>query len=219
MKRYPLALLLLGMLLPWLPVPARAGGTVLFAPDFSPGLPAGWENIAFFTKKTDYTVRREGTNVYLHAVADSACSALSMKLDLAPGARLKLRWRWRIDGVNTNGSERELAAVDHAARVFVAFDTFIGPPRTVNYVWANVAPRGTLLPHPKSGRAQLFVVESGNDRAGQWVTEERDVSADWARAFPSKAMPRIVGFGLMTDSDSLGGRLAGDYADLRLTGE
>ena len=209
----------LGMLLSVLPVVARAGGTVLFAPDFSRGIPSGWENVAFFAKKTDYTAVHEGTNVYLHAAADSACSALSVKLNLAPGARLKLRWRWRIDGVNTNGSERELAAFDHAARVFVAFDAFIGPPRSLNYTWANVETPGTQLPHPKSGRTQLFMVESGNARAGQWVTEERDLAADWSRAFPGKAMPKIVGFGVMTDSDSLGGKLAGDYADIRLTEE
>ena len=219
MKRCPLAWLWVGMLLSAWPVAARAGGPVLFAPDFSHGIPAGWENVAFFSKKTDYSVVHEDTNVYLHAAADSACSALSVKLDLAAGAKLKLHWRWRIDGVNTNGSERELAAFDHAARVFVAFDTFIGPPRSLNYTWANMERPGTLLPHPKSGRTQLFVVESGNGRAGQWVTEERDVAADWALAFPGKAMPKIAGFGVMTDSDSLGGRLAGDYTDIRLTAE
>lgn len=219
MKRSPLAWLLLGMLLSRLPVTARAGGTILFAPDFSHGIPARWENVSFFSKKTDYSVVHEDTNVYLHAAADSACSALSVKLDLAARAKLKLHWRWRIDGVNTNGSERELAAFDHAARVFVAFDTHIGPLRSLNYTWANVEPPGTLLPHPKSRRTQLFVAESGNGRAGQWVTEERDLAADWARAFPGRPMPHIAGFGVMTDSDSLGGRLVGDYADIRLTAE
>jgi hypothetical protein len=197
----------------------RAAETVRFAPDFSHGVPVGWQNVAFFSKKTDYTVRLEGTNAYLHAVAVNGCSALSVKLALAPGSKLKLRWRWRIAGVNTNGSERELATFDHAARLFVAFDTFIGPPRTLNYVWANVEPPGTLLPHPKSGRTQMFVLESGNARAGEWVTEERDVTADWARAFPGKTMPKVAGLGVMTDSDSLGGTLIGDYADLQLAGE
>ena len=219
MNRWFLSWIIFGLMLSQAPGVAQAGGTVLFAPDFSRGLPAGWENVAFFAKKTEYTVRHEGTNAYLHAAADSSCSALSVKLVLPPGAKWKLRWRWRIDGVNTNGSERELAAFDHAARVFVAFDTFIGPPRSLNYTWANVEPPGTLLPHPKSGRTQLFMVESGNARAGQWITEERDLAADWERAFPGKTMPKIVGFGVMTDSDSLGGKLTGDYADIQLTGE
>jgi uncharacterized protein YndB with AHSA1/START domain len=172
--------------------------------------------VAFFKKLTDYQMRREGTNWFVQAVAQGTCSALSRKLDVTPPARLVLRWRWRVEGVETNGSERELSRFDHAARIFLAFDTLVGPPRTLNYLWADVEPVGAVLPHPKSARAELFIVESGNDRAGRWLAEERDVTADWERAFPGKRMPKLVGVGMMTDSDSLGSRLAGGYADLRL---
>lgn len=195
---------------------ARATEKVLFTSDFSRGISNGWENVAFFKKPTDYAVAHEGTNYFLHAVADNGCSGLTKKLDLAPPTKLKLRWRWRIAGVNTNGSERDLKKFDHAARVFVAFDTFIGPPRTLNYMWANVEKPGTVLEHPKSSRAQIFVLESGNAKAGQWIAEERDVTADWKKVFPDRAMPKIVGLGVMTDSDSLGKTLTGDYADIQL---
>jgi hypothetical protein len=198
---------------------ATAAEKVLFAENFSRGLSNGWENVAFFKKKTDYAVAHEGTNSFLHAVADNSCSGLTMKLALTPPAKLVLRWRWRVADVNTNGSERDLKKFDHAARVFVAFDTFIGPPRSLNYMWANVEKPGTVLEHPKSGRAQIFVLESGNARAGQWISEMRDVTADWKMVFPDKPLPKIVGLGVMTDSDSLGQKLAGDYADLELIGE
>lgn len=200
----------------WLALSQASAGVVLFADDFSRGLTNGWQNVAFFKTPTDYQVRRDGTNFYLAGVADKSCSALSTKLSLAAPAKLTLRWRWRIDRVAVNGSERELSKFDHAARVFVAFDTFIGPPRTVDYIWGNVERVGTVLAHPKSSRAQLFVVESGNARARQWVTEERDVTADWNRAFPGQPMPKIVGLGVMTDGDSLGQKLTGDYADIEL---
>ncbi len=196
-----------------------AAENILFTADFSHGITGGWENVAFFKKQTDYSAAREGTNRFLHATAVNSCSGLTTKLDLAPPATLKLRWRWRIAGVNPNGSERDLKKFDHAARVFVAFDTFIGPPRTLNYLWGNVEPAGAVLGHPKSGRAQILVVESGNARAGQWISEERDVTADWKRAFPDRPMPKIAGLGVMTDSDSLGGTLTGDYTDLELIAE
>lgn len=192
---------------------------ILYAENFSHGITNSWENVAFFKKLTDYQVVGGGTNFFLHGVADNSCSALSRKLELTPPAKLELRWRWRIDGVNTNGSERDLKKFDHAARVFVAFDTLIGPPRTLNYMWANVEKPGTVLEHPKSARAQIFVLESGNDRAGRWLTEERDVTADWKTVFPGKPMPKIVGLGVMTDSDSLGKKLTGDYADIELIGQ
>lgn len=215
MSRILLTLLFLSLTLE-----SEAADKVLFMEDFSQGLAArGWQNVAFFKKPTEYQARHEGTNCYLVGLAEGGCSALSLKLDLAPPRKLSLRWRWRIDGVATNGSERELSKFDHAARIFVAFDTFIGPPRTLNYLWGNVELPGTHLPHPKSSRAQLFVVESGNGKAGQWLAEERNLTADWKRAFPGLPMPKVVGLGVMTDSDSLGQKLSGAYADLELIGE
>jgi len=196
-----------------------AQGRILFAEDFSHGLTHGWENVAYFKPPTVYQVARDGTNCFLRGVADKTSSALSHKLALAPPEKLKLRWRWRIEGVNPNGSERDLKKFDHAARVFLAFDTFIGPPRTLIYLWGNAEKTGTVLAHPKSGRAQIFVIESGNARAGEWISEERDVAADWKQLFGEQPMSKLIGIGLMTDSDSLGQKLTGDYADLELTGE
>ena len=195
-----------------------AAEKILFAENFSHGLSNGWQNVAFFKTPTEYQVVRDGTNFFVRGVAAKTCSALSFKLNLAPPDKLKLHWRWRIGGVNTNGSERDLKKFDHAARVFIAFDTFIGPPLTLNYLWGNAEKVGTVLEHPKSGRAQIFVVESGNARAGEWISEERNVVADWKKVFPDQPMPKIVGLGLMTDSDSLGQTLTGDYADIGLFG-
>lgn len=194
-------------------------GRILFSEHFARGLAAGWQNVAFFKAPTDYQVVREGTNVFVRGVAVKTCSALSCKLDLAAPETINLRWRWRIAGVATNGSERDLKKFDHAARVFIAFDTLLGPPRTLNYLWGNAEKAGTVLAHPKSGRAQLFVLESGNAKSGRWISEERDVLEDWQKVFPGRPMPKIVGMGLMTDSDSLGQTLTGSYADLELTGQ
>jgi len=196
-----------------------AAERILFAENFSGGFSNGWENVAYFKTPTDYAVLREGTNYFVRGVAAKTCSALSVKLDLAPPAKLKLCWRWRIAGVNPNGSERDLKKFDHAARLFVAFDTFIGPARTLNYFWANVEKPGTVLAHPKSSRAQIFVLESGAAKAGQWMAEERDLVADWKQVFPDRPLPKIVGLGVMTDSDSLGQTLAGDYAAIELIAE
>lgn len=197
---------------------SAAAEQVLFAADFTHGTESA-ENFSLFSKKTDYQIRREGTNLFLHAQAVDACSAYSFKLEVPPGSHLKLRWRWRIPAVSPRGNERDLDRFDHAARVFVVFGSFLPTSRSLNYVWANVEPVGEWLEHPKSSRAQLCMVESGNRRAGQWVSEERDLTADWARAFPDREMPRLTAIGLMTDSDSLGGTLTADYADVQLLTE
>lgn len=200
-------------------VSARAE-QVVFAPDFSRGLSNRWTNVSLYKTRTVYSVINEGTNFFVHAAADNSCSALTAKLNLAPSAKkLKLRWRWRIAGVATNGSDITLKKFDHAARVFVAFDTLIGPPRTLNYFWANLEPVGILLEHPLTRRAKNFIVESGNTKAGQWVAEERDVTADWQRAFGNKPMPKKFAVGMLTDGDSLEIKITGDYADIKLIAE
>lgn len=198
---------------------AAASNRVWFAESFQPGSSNRWENVAFFKTPTDYQVVRDGTNFCVRGLAEKTSSAYAVKLDVAPQPKFKLRWRWKIEGVAPLGSERELKRFDHAGRVFVAFDTLIGPPRTINYSWATDEKPGTALEHPKSSRAQIIVVQSGNSRTNEWIAEERDVVADWRRVFGQREMPKIVGLGVMTDSDSTGARLVGYYTDIRLTTE
>lgn len=198
---------------------AGAGGRVLFAENFQPPSSNQWQNVAVFKTPSDYQIVRDGTNACLRGVSQNTCSAFSTKLDFPPPRQLKLRWRWKIAGVAPRGSERDLKRFDHAARVFIAFDTLIGPPRTINYMWGSEEKAGTVLEHPKSSRAQLIVLQSGNVRTNEWIAEERDVTADWRRVFGDKEMPKIVGLGVMTDSDSTGAALTGYYTDIRLLAE
>jgi hypothetical protein len=197
---------------------AAETNAVLFSEDFAHGVSNRWQQVKFGTP-TDYHVVQDGTNFFLRATADKSCSAFTVKLNLKPPAKLILRWRWKIDYAPTNGSERVTKYFDHAARVFVAFDTFIGPPRSLDYLWANEEKVGTILSHPLSSRTQLLMVESGNARAGGWISEERDVTADWKSCFGQKAMPKIIAVGVLTDGDSLGCNLTADYADIELVAE
>ncbi len=194
---------------------AAETNAVLFSENFEHGVSNRWQQVKFGAL-TDYHVVRDGTNCFLEAVADKSCSAFSVKLNIKPPSKLTLRWRWKIDSAPTNGSERVVSRFDHTARVFVAFDTFIGPPRSLDYIWGNEEKAGTILAHPLSNRTQLLVVESGNARAGEWISEERDVMADWKSCFGQKTMPKIIGIGVLTDGDSLGCKLTGDYADIEL---
>lgn len=211
--------MMIGALFLLVGISLHAESKLVFSEHFSSGTTDGWENKTYFKKLSSYTVEHEGTNFFVHASAEKTCSALTKKLNIEPSGKMILRWRWKISGVETNGSERDIKKFDHTARVFVAFDTFIGPPRTLVYFWGNTEKAGTVLAHPKSERAQMFILESGNARAGQWVSEERDLTADWQNVFPDRAMPRIIGVGLMTDSDSLGRKLEGFYGDLELRAE
>lgn len=188
---------------------------LLFLENFDRDLGGRWEQLRF-GQPTVYSIVSEDGIQCLRAEADRTCSALMARVDLRPSGRLMARWRWKIGHTPTNATDRIAASFDHAARVIIAFDTFIGPPRTLNYVWANRERVGAAFAHPLSARAQMIALESGDERANSWVTEERDVTADWHRLFGDKAMPDIVAVGVITDSANTKSKVRGFYADLEL---
>ena len=189
----------------------------LFAEHFDKALGDRWKPVSF-GDLTDYQIVTDGTNPCLRASAKSSASALATKIDLKPTAAMTIRWRWKISACPTNGSEDTMATFDHTARIFVAFDTFIGPPRTINYVWANTFKTNAVFDHPNSGRSKFIVIESGNQKAGQWLPEERDLKRDWQTLFKEEKVPKIVGVGVLTDSDGTRTSVTGWYGDIVIEG-
>ena len=149
------------------------------------------------------------------AFAQGGCSALATKVDLAPRAGITCSWNWKIDHCPKGASDDKLATFDHAARVFIAFDTWIGPPRTINYVWANQAQTNATFDHPSSSRARFIVLESGNGQAGRWLAEQRDVQKDWNLLFKGSPMPKIIAVGVFTESYYTRMPVTGWYGNIR----
>jgi len=188
---------------------------ILFREDFEAGLKPQWKKVEF-TGETEHKLARDGTNSFVEAVANNSASGLAVKLEGLPPRGTVVRWRWKIDHIPQGGSDSDLKTFDHTARVFVAFKTLIGPPKSINYVWANEVDVGKTFEHPSSGRSRFLVLQSGNAKAGQWITEERDLAADWKQLFRDDDPPVIVGLGFMTDSDGTKTNVTGSYDDIEL---
>jgi len=190
---------------------------ILFTENFEKPLGERWKQVKF-GELTDYRIVTENSNACLKASANSTASAFATKVEIQPASDMVIRWRWKISSCPTNGSEDKLATFDHTARIFVAFDTFIGPPRTINYVWANQLGTNSVFDHPSSSRSKFIVLESGNEKAGQWLVEQRDLKKDWQRLFKNDAVPKIVGVGVFTDSDGTKSSVTGWYDDIVIEG-
>jgi len=188
----------------------------LFREDFEMGLKPIWKKVEF-TGETQHAIEREGTNSFLRARASASASGLAVKLESLSLKTSALKWRWKIDQVPPDGSDADIKKFDHTARLFVAFKTFIGPPKTINYVWANQARQGSSFQHPNSGRSRFIVLQTGNAKAGAWQTEERDLTADWKLLFGDEDPPAMVGLGFMTDSDGTKSTVTGCYDAIELT--
>jgi DUF3047 family protein len=74
-----------------------------------------------------------------------------------------------------------------------------------------------VLDNAYSARAKIVVVQSGPAQAGTWVTETRDIYADYRRIVGGGGEPaRIEGIALMTDTDDTGEHAVAYYDAITL---
>lgn len=73
--------------------------------------------------------------------------------------------------------------------------------------------------YPRSGRIRYQVVETGPARAGRWLSYERNVLEDYEKVFGEPAPGRVLGLGLLTDSDDLKNQAEAWYGDIGLYAE
>lgn len=198
-----------------------------------------WETLTFpnIDRRSDYRLVMSDGRQVVKATTDNSASGLIARIRVQPGEKLILRWRWKISSVYDSGDARSKSGDDYPARLYVAFEfepdkagfferakrkaaaLVFGeelPGNALNYIWANRLEKGALVVNPFTDTTMMLAVESGNDRAGQWVTAERDIVADYRQAFNAEP-PAVVGVAIMSDSDNTGGKATAWYGDVSLS--
>ena len=74
---------------------------------------------------------------------------------------------------------------------------------------------GSVIRNPRTDRIRKLVVESGARSLNRWLEYERDIRADYERAFGEKP-GALVGIAIMTDSDNTRSRAQAWYGPVRL---
>lgn len=176
----------------------------------------GWETKSF-KGTTDYRLVRDDGRTVVEAHSRASASGLIRKLRLDPVRYRYLHWSWKVAATIPNGDERTRAGDDYAGRVYVVFPgRFFWQTRAINYIWANRLPRGATIPNAYTSHTMMVAVESGPDRVGRWVSEERDILADYRRLFGEE--PRDIGaIAIMTDTDNTGGEAIAWYGDISIS--
>lgn len=195
---------------------ALAAGGVRVIDDFEQGLAPGWKGKSF-KGETSYRVVAEAQgNHVLAADSRAAASGLVYKIDYDPRQWPVLAWRWKVEKVLTAGDAHTRAGDDYPARLYVVFPSWFFPwTKSLNYIWANKLPAGSMVPNPFTGNAMMIAVESGAGKAGEWVTERRNIVEDYRRAFGG-VPPAVGAIALMTDTDNTGEVVQAWYDDIRL---
>ena len=164
---------------------------------------AGWEEKSF-KGNTAYRLIEDGEQKVLQATSHAAASGMVYDIDYDPKTYPMLTWRWKISNTIVKGDERSKAGDDYAARVYVIFPHWFFPKtRSLNYIWANKLPKEAMQANAFTGNAMMIAVESGGEKAGEWVEVRRDIVADYRRAFGEEP-PEVGAIAIMTDTDNTG---------------
>jgi len=189
---------------------AAQGPSVAFDAADEGKFPAGWK-AREDEGRAVYMVRVEGGVPYLHADSRDNSHTIGFELAADPESTPRFRFAWRALELPPGGDERVKATNDSALGVYVIFEGWGIPPRSLKYVWSTTLPPGTTTESPYSSRAKVVVLRSGPPAPGEWVEESVDVAADFRRLFDERKAPKVKGIAVLTDSDNTGTRAAGDY--------
>ena len=186
---------------------------------FSAGDLAGWEDKSFKGQTRYALVLDQGVTV-LQASTDGMASGRFRKIRVDLAATPMLNWRWKIAAPYRNADESTKAGDDFPVRVYVVVER--GPlglrSRALNYVWASGRPVGARWPNPYTGQAAMLAVDSGDARAGAWVSHKRNVREDLRAAF-GEDLVEIHAVALMTDGDDGDRQARAWYGDIFFSSE
>ena len=126
---------------------------------------------------------------------------LEHKVDVEPSQMPWLVWKWKVAQLPGGGDFRRAATDDQAAQILVAFDD----KRILTYIWDSTAPQGVMQSASSIPFVKIFavVLRSGQAETNQWITEIRNVAADYERAY-GKSAPRVKGLRLQINSQHTG---------------
>jgi len=170
-----------------------------------------------FEGQTDYRLVEMDGRTVLQAQAQGTASGLVREIDFDPKEYRYLSWSWKIRHTVAGGDARSKKGDDYAARIYVVFPGFFfWQTRALNYIWANRLPQGEFVPNAFTSNALMLAVRSGDEQAGQWFSEQRDIVADFRRLF-GEDPPQAGAIAIMTDTDNTGTEAIAWYGDITLS--
>jgi hypothetical protein len=195
----PLSLILIFAQLPFGPQPSEK-------PEEEKSPVKGWKLVSYFAiPPTQYSKAGKGI---IKAESLGGRASLFKEVEEKEKNFSKLSWKWKISNVVHSAIETRKDRFDAAARVMVVFGKasgfrgFGGEPSgfKIEYIWASHLPRGHIFDHPGEKNCKVYVLESGEGKAGQWVYEESNIHKDFKTAF-DKEPDGVLAIGIQTDTD------------------
>jgi len=179
----------------------------------------GWREVSYFAvPPTQYS--RAGRGIIKAQSVGSRSSLFKEVRDKEKNFPI-LCWGWKVSNVVRSAIETKKDRFDAAAKVIVVFGKERGVRMVkgvepsglkIEYIWATRLPIGHVFDHPGEKNCKVFVLESGEGKAGQWVYEKRNIHQDYKTAF--KAEPDgVLAIGIQTDTDQSNEMVTAYYSE------
>ncbi|BFU91687.1 MAG: hypothetical protein NTAFB01_28740 [Nitrospira sp.] len=198
-------------------------------------VPDGWKPLIFkkVPVQTKYEIVIDGDVTVVKACSEGSASGLTKEVKIDPREYPVVRWRWKVENVLKNSDVNRREGDDYPARLYITFEydpdkvglskklkykagrAIFGdiPIAALNYIWETNTPVGTIVENAFTNFAQMIVVESGPQKVGTWIDEERNLYADYKKAFGDEP-PMINGVAIMSDTDNTKERAVAYYGDI-----
>ena len=163
-----------------------------------------------FKNRVLYAVEVDKTTpegMSLEAESKEACSGLIYRISFSAQKYPMMSWEWKVTKFPSKSANVDeggwIEKDDYAARVYIIFPSIVFTDiKSIEYVWDENLPAGTVMTSPYFENIKLIVLESGRKNLGQWVHEERNIAEDYKKAFGKPVTKRVGAISLMTDSDN-----------------
>lgn len=182
-----------------------------------------WQHFTFPGKKiTSYRItQNEGRDAVL-ASSQSSASVLRTDVLLPADSIYKIKFSWKVPKHLTDADITVPELDDSPVRVFLTFEgdrnkfsaknalisemanLLLGEPlpyATLVYLWSKRQPLGSVILGLRTDRVRNIVIETGSANLNKWLDYERDIRADYEKAFGEKP-GKLLRIALMTDSDN-----------------
>lgn len=174
-----------------------------------------------FKSRVLYLIRIEKAGGYLQAFSRDAASGIFYEIKFDPKKQPLASWKWKVikfpDKKESQDTKSKwIEKDDYATRFYVIFPSLMFTnTKSLEYVWDDSLPEGTLMTSPYYKNIKIIVAESGEKNLGNWVYEERNIYEDFKKAFGSE--PGYVGaIAIMTDTDNSISTAEAEYDEIKV---
>ena len=135
-----------------------------------------------------------------------------------------VNWSWRINTLPTNGDESIKSTCDVPASISFVTNKVRLLPKSIKYSWSTTLEKGTITKSPFAywpARTDIIVMQSGDELAGEWVTEKRNILEDYKKLYGKRNLDSkyINAIAIMSDSDNTKSVSAADYDNIYFSAE